>query len=142
PYCPDHNLPLQAQSVSQMVDAVLALPEDTKLLILAPVVADRKGEHTDLFETMQAQGFVRFRVRSGGGTAHEAPARVYDIDTLPRLKKTEKHSIEVVVDRVKVRPDIKQRLAESFETALRLADGRALAHEIDTGTEHMFSSKF
>ncbi|KAA0178723.1 excinuclease ABC subunit UvrA [Cupriavidus cauae] len=142
PYCPNHDLPLQAQSVSQMVDAVLALPEDTKLMILAPVVADRKGEHTDLFETMQAQGFVRFRIRSGGGAAHEAQAKVYEVDALPRLKKTEKHSIEVVVDRVKVRADIKQRLAESFETALRLADGRAIALELDSGAEHLFSSKF
>ncbi|MCT9074290.1 excinuclease ABC subunit UvrA [Cupriavidus gilardii] len=142
PYCPNHDLPLQAQSVSQMVDAVLALPEDTKLMILAPVVADRKGEHTDLFDTMQAQGFVRFRIRSGGGAAHEAQARVYEVDALPKLKKTEKHSIEVVVDRVKVRPDIKQRLAESFETALRLADGRAIALELDSGAEHLFSSKF
>ncbi|CAG2139613.1 UvrABC system protein A [Cupriavidus yeoncheonensis] len=142
PYCPDHNLPLQAQSVAQMVDAALALPEDTKLMILAPVVADRKGEHSDLFDTMQAQGFVRFRIRSGGGTTHEAEARVYEVDALPKLKKTEKHTIEVVVDRVKVRPDIKQRLAESFETALRLADGRALALELDTGKVHMFSSRF
>lgn len=142
PYCPNHDLPLQAQSVSQMVDAVLALPEDTKLMILAPVVADRKGEHTDLFESMQAQGFVRFRIRSGGGTAHEAQPRVYEVDSLPKLKKNEKHSIEVVVDRVKVRADIKQRVAESFETALRLADGRALAVEIDSGHPHLFSSKF
>jgi len=142
PHCPDHNIALQAQSVSQMVDAALALPEDTKLMILAPVVSDRKGEHTDLFETMQAQGFVRFRIRSGGGTAHEAEAKVYEVEALPKLKKTEKHTIEVVVDRVKVRADIKQRLAESFETALRLADGRAIALEMDTGREHVFSSRF
>ncbi len=142
PYCPDHNLPLQSQSVSQMVDAALALPEDTKLMILAPVVADRKGEHSDLFDAMQAQGFVRFRIRSGGGTAHEAKPQVYEVDALPKLKKTEKHTIEVVVDRVKVRADLKQRLAESFETALRLADGRAIALEMDSGREHVFSSKF
>jgi len=142
PYCPDHHIALQAQSVSQMVDAALALPEDTRLMILAPVVSDRKGEHSDLFDSMQAQGFVRFRVRSGGGTAHEAEAKVYDVDTLPKLKKTEKHSIEVVIDRVKVRADLKQRLAESFETALRLADGRAIALEMDTGREHVFSSRF
>ncbi|WP_186425933.1 excinuclease ABC subunit UvrA [Cupriavidus metallidurans] len=142
PYCPDHGIALQAQNVSQMVDAALALPEDTRLMILAPVVSDRKGEHTDLFDTMQAQGFVRFRIRSGGGTAHEAEAKVYEVDALPKLKKTEKHTIEVVVDRVKVRADIKQRLAESFETALRLADGRAIAMEMDTGREHVFSSRF
>lgn len=142
PYCPDHGQPLEAQSVSQMVDAVLALPADTKLMILAPVVANRKGEHVDLFEAMQAQGFVRFRIRSGGGTAHEAEAKVYEVDNLPKLKKNDKHSIEVVVDRVKVNPELKQRLAESFETALRLADGRAIALEMDSGREHGFSSKF
>ncbi|WP_353190363.1 excinuclease ABC subunit UvrA [Pandoraea pnomenusa] len=142
PYCPDHGLPLESQSVSQMVDAVLALPEDTKLMILAPIVVDRKGEHADLFESMQAQGFVRFRIRSGGGAANEGTARVYDIDALPKLKKTEKHSVDVVIDRVKVRVDLKQRLAESFETALRLADGRAIALEMDTDKEHVFSSKF
>ncbi|HWX11919.1 MAG TPA: excinuclease ABC subunit UvrA [Trinickia sp.] len=142
PYCPDHEIALEAQSVAQMVDAVLALPEDTKLMILAPVVANRKGEHAELFEQMQAQGFIRFRVRSGGGTANEGEAQIYDVDSLPKLKKNDKHTIDVVVDRLKVRPDIKQRLAESFETALRLADGRAVALEMDTGREHLFSSKF
>jgi len=138
PYCPDHpENPLAAQSVSQMVDTVLAMPEDTKLMILAPVVANRKGEHLDLFEQMQAQGFVRFRVQSGTGNAH-----IYDVDALPKLKKAEKHTIDVVIDRVKVKADIKQRLAESFETALRLAEGRALAVEMDGGAEHLFSNKF
>ena len=142
PYCPDHEIPLQAQSVSQMVDAALALPEDTKLMILAPVVANRKGEHVELFEEMQAQGFIRFRVRSGGGTANEEVAKIYEVDSLPKLKKNDKHTIDVVVDRLKVRTDMKQRLAESFETALRLADGRAIALEMDTDKEHLFSSKF
>ncbi len=138
PHCPDHpENPLAAQSVSQMVDAVLAMPEETKLMILAPVVANRKGEHVDLFEQMQAQGFVRFRIQSGTG-----PAKIYEVDELPKLKKTEKHTIDVVVDRVKVRADIKQRLAESFETSLRLADGRAIALEMDTGKEQVFSNKF
>ncbi|HMF28090.1 MAG TPA: hypothetical protein VKE42_04920, partial [Candidatus Cybelea sp.] len=91
---------------------------------------------------MQAQGFIRFRVRSGGGTANEGVAKIYEVDSLPALKKNDKHSIDVVVDRLKVRPDMKQRLAESFETALRLADGRALALEMDTEAEHLFSSKF
>ena len=142
PYCPDHEISLQAQSVSQMVDAALALPEDTKLMILAPAVANRKGEHVELFEEMQAQGFIRFRVRSGGGTANEEVAKIYDVDSLPKLKKNDKHTIDVVVDRLKVRADMKQRLAESFETALRLADGRAIALEMDTEKEHLFSSKF
>ncbi|CAL63207.1 UvrABC system protein A (UvrA protein) (Excinuclease ABC subunit A) [Herminiimonas arsenicoxydans] len=138
PYCPDHpENPLAAQSVSQMVDAVLAMPEDTKLMIMAPVVANRKGEHLDLFEQMQAQGFVRFRVQSGTGNAH-----IYDVDALPKLKKAEKHTIAVVIDRIKVKPDIKQRLAESFETALRLAEGRALVLEMDTGVEQLYSNKF
>ncbi len=138
PYCPSHpEIQLAAQSVSQMVDAALALPEETRLMILAPVVANRKGEHVDLFEQMQAQGFVRFRVQSGAGAS-----RIVEVEDLPKLKKTEKHSIDVVIDRVRVRPDLKQRLAESFETALRLADGRAFAVEMDSGTEHVFSSRF
>ncbi len=132
PYCPDHGQPLQAQSVSQMVDAVLALPEDTKLMVLAPVVRDRKGEFEDLFADMQARGYVRFRV---GGQVVEAEA-------LPTLKKNDKHDIDVVIDRLKTKPDVKQRLAESFEASLRIADGRAIALEMDTGKEHLFSSKF
>ncbi|MCF8178360.1 MAG: excinuclease ABC subunit UvrA, partial [Sulfuritalea sp.] len=132
PHCPDHDLPLEANSVSQMVDHVLALPEDTKLMILAPVVANRKGEQLDLFAELRAQGFVRLRV---DGVVH-------DIDALPKLAKTHKHSIDIVVDRLKVRPDVRQRLAESFETALLHAEGRALAVEMDAGTEHLFSSKF
>jgi excinuclease ABC subunit A len=138
PNCPEHpENPLAAQSVSQMVDTALAMPEDTKLMILAPVVANRKGEHLDLFEQMQSQGFVRFRIQSG-----TAEARIYDADALPKLKKNEKHSIDVVVDRLKLRTDLKQRLAESFETALRLAEGRAIALEMDSGKEQIFSNKF
>ncbi|MGV3652964.1 MAG: excinuclease ABC subunit UvrA [Noviherbaspirillum sp.] len=138
PYCPDHpENPLAAQSVSQMVDAVLALPQETRLMILAPVVSNRKGEHADLFEHMQAQGFIRFRIQSGTGAA-----KIYEADDLPKMKKTEKHTIDVVVDRVKVNPDIKQRLAESFETALRLAEGRAIALEMESGAEHLYSNKF
>lgn len=138
PYCPQHpENPLAAQSVSQMVDAALALPEDTKLMVLAPVVANRKGEHADLFEAMQAQGFIRFRVQSG-----TAKAKIVEVDDLPKLKKTEKHTIDVVIDRLKVKADMKQRLAESFETALRLAEGRAIALEMDSGKEHLYSNKF
>ncbi|MDD5247599.1 MAG: excinuclease ABC subunit UvrA [Rhodocyclaceae bacterium] len=132
PHCPEHGEPLEAMSVSQMVDAVLALPEETKLMILAPVVANRKGEQADLFGELRAQGFVRLRV----------DGKVYDIDTLPKLAKTTKHSIDVVVDRLKVRADMRQRLAESFETALTHAEGRALAVEMDSGAEHLFSAKF
>ena len=142
PHCPEHHLPLEAQSVAQMVDTVMSKPEDTKLMILAPVVSERKGEHVDLFEDLQAQGFVRFRVRSGGGTTQHATAKIYEVDDLPKLKKNEKHSIDVVIDRIKVKADIQQRLAESFETALRLADGRAIALEMDSNEEQLFSSKF
>jgi excinuclease ABC subunit A len=132
PYCPDHSIRLQAQSVSQMVDHVLQLPEDTRLMILAPLIVGRKGEQHELFEDLRAQGFVRLRL----------DGEVHDIDSLPKLAKTKKHTIEVVIDRVRIRPEVKQRLAESFETALRHADGRALAVEIDTGKEHLFSARF
>ena len=132
PHCPEHGQPLEAQSVSQMVDHVLALPEDTKLMILAPVVAGRKGEQLDLFTELRAQGFVRLRV---DGTVH-------DIDALPKLARNSKHSIDVVVDRLKVRAEARQRLAESFETALTHADGRAVAVEMDAGREHLFSARF
>jgi excinuclease ABC subunit A len=132
PFCPIHDLPLQAQSVSQMVDAALALPADTRLMVLAPVVRDRKGEFVELFADMQAQGYVRFRV---DGKAYEAA-------DVPKLKKAEKHDIDVVIDRVKVVDGLQQRLAESFEAALRIAEGRAVALEMDSGKEHLFSSKF
>lgn len=132
PHCPEHDQPLEAMSVAQMVDHVLALPEDTKLMILAPVVSNRKGEQVELFSELRAQGFVRLRV----------DGEVYDIDTLPKLAKNIKHSVDVVVDRLKVRADQRQRLAESFETALTHAEGRAIALEMDTGKEHLFSSRF
>ncbi len=132
PYCPDHGIPLTSQTVSQMVDATLALPEDTKLMVLAPVARERKGEFEELFAAMQAQGYIRFRVNG----------QSYEFDQLPKLKKTEKHDIDVVIDRLKVRPDAQQRLAESFEAALRLAEGRAVALEMDTGKEHLFNAKF
>ncbi|MBV8619141.1 MAG: excinuclease ABC subunit UvrA [Curvibacter sp.] len=138
PHCPTHGLPLQAQTVSQMVDAVLALPEDSRVMLLAPVARERKGEFSDLFTQMQAQGYVRFRV--DGSTV--------EFDQLPALKKNEKHDIDVVIDRLKVRRDMQQRLAESFEAALRLADGRAVVLELDPGpdgaapAEHLFNARF
>jgi excinuclease ABC subunit A len=148
PHCPEHELPLAAQSVAQMVDTVLALPEGTRLMILAPVAREKKGEFIELFAAMQAQGYVRFRVDGA----------VLDFDDLPALKKTEKHNIDVVIDRIKVRsgdePDgapnpLRQRLAESFEAALRLADGKALALDMDEPApgaaarpEHRFSARF
>jgi excinuclease ABC subunit A len=121
PHCPEHAHPLQAQTVSQMVDAVLALPEGCKLMLLAPVVRDRKGEHLHVFEELRGAGFVRARV----------DGHVRDLDDLPSLDKKKKHTIEVVVDRFKVRDDIGLRLAESFETALGLTDGLALVVDMD-----------
>ena len=132
PHCPDHNIVLEAQSVAQMVDHVLQLPEDTRLMILSPLIVGRKGEQVDLLDELRAQGFVRVRI----------DGKVHEIDDLPKLKKNIKHTVEVVVDRLKVRAELKQRLAESFETALRHADGRALAVEMDSGREHLFSAKF
>ena len=132
PYCPDHDLALQAQSVSQMVDHVLRLPEDTKLLVLAPVVAGRRGEQAELLDELRAQGFTRVRI----------DRTVHELDAAPRLQKNVTHTVEVVVDRLKVRPDARQRLAESFETALRHADGRAIVIETDSGREHLFSARF
>ncbi|MDP1593235.1 MAG: excinuclease ABC subunit UvrA [Gallionella sp.] len=132
PYCPQHDRVLQAQSVGQMVDHVLELPEGTKVMILSPLVVDRKGEQLEMFDELRAQGFTRLRIN---GT-------VYEIDALPSLQKTKKHTVEIVVDRLKVNPESKQRLAESFETALLHADGRALAVEMDSGKEHQFSAKF
>ena len=132
PYCPEHNLALQAQTVAQMVDHVLALPEDTKLMILAPVIARRKGEQAELLDELRAQGFTRVRV----------DGKVHELDAAPRLSKNVKHSVDVVIDRLRVRADTKQRLAESFETALRHADGRALVVETDSHQEHLFSAKF
>ena len=132
PYCPEHHQPLSSQTVSQMVDTVLRLPENTRVMILAPAVVNRKGEFVDLFQDLQAQGFTRVRV---DGT-------IYELDEIPKLEKNIKHNIDVVIDRVKVRDDIQQRLAESFEMALRHGEERALALEMDTGTEHWFSARF
>ncbi|MCK9259432.1 MAG: excinuclease ABC subunit UvrA [Azoarcus sp.] len=133
PHCPDHpEHALEAQSVAQMVDHVLALPEETRLMILAPVVAGRKGEQHDLFSELRAQGFVRVRV----------DGEVHDLDTMPPLEKGKRHTVEVVIDRFKVRPDLRGRIAESFETALTHADGRAIAVEMDSRVEHLFSARF
>ncbi|EPH2427807.1 excinuclease ABC subunit UvrA [Pseudomonas aeruginosa] len=135
PRCPDHDIPLEAQTVSQMVDQVLALPEGSKLMLLAPVIRERKGEHLAVFDEMRAQGFVRARV----------DGKLYELDEVPKLDKQKKHSIDVVVDRFKVRADRQQRLAESFETALSLADGIALVAPMDEDEdveEIIFSARF
>ena len=133
PRCPEHGHTLQAQTVSQMVDQVMALPEGSRLMLLAPVIQERKGEHLQLFEELRAQGFVRVRI---DGTIHE-------LDDLPPLEKNQKHTIEVVVDRFKVRPDLAQRLADSFETALQLANGLARIAFMDGEREELvFSARF
>jgi excinuclease ABC subunit A len=132
PYCPQHGLALEAHTVAQMVDHLLALPEDTRLMVLAPVVAARKGEQADLLEELRAQGFSRVRI---DGTVHE-------LDAAPRLAKSRKHTVDVVIDRLRARADGKQRLAESLETALRHADGRAAVVETGSGKEHVFSARF
>ncbi|MDR2128489.1 MAG: excinuclease ABC subunit UvrA [Burkholderiaceae bacterium] len=131
PYCPEHDQPLSAQTVSQMCDALLALPAETRLMLLAPVARGKKGEFADLFAQMQAQGYVRFRV----------DGQVVEAGALPALKKAEKHDIDVVVDRLKVRPEMAARLADSLEAALRLADGLAIALEADSGRTHFFNAK-
>ncbi|GAA5234536.1 excinuclease ABC subunit UvrA [Verticiella sediminum] len=132
PYCPEHRLPLVAHSVSQMVDAVLALPADTRVALLAPMARERKGSFESEFAGLQARGFVRVRV-DGEFTelAHDTA-----------LKKNEKHDIDVVVDRLRVRPGIEQRLAESLEVALEIGEGRAIALEMDAGAEHLYSSRY
>lgn len=135
PRCPDHDAPLEAQTVSQMVDQVLALPEGSKLMLLAPVIRERKGEHLAVFDELRAQGFVRARING----------KLYELDELPKLDKQKKHSIDVVVDRFKVRSDLQQRLAESFETALKLAEGIALVasmEEENAAEEMIFSARF
>ena len=134
PRCPDHDTDLEAQTVSQMVDQVLALPEGTRLMLLAPVVADRKGEHVQLMQDLMAQGFIRARING----------EVYELDQPPSLDLRKKHRIDAIVDRFKVKDDIRLRLAESFETALRLADGVArIAWMDDSDTEELiFSDRF
>jgi excinuclease ABC subunit A len=133
PRCPDHAIDLEAQTVSQMVDQVLKLPEGTAAALLAPLVSDRKGEHADVLEQLAGQGFVRARV----------DGRLYEIDALPKLDPKRKHTIEAVVDRFRVKPDAQQRLAESFETALRLSEGLARLIFLDEPTrdEVVFSSR-
>ena len=132
PYCPTHGLELSAQSVSQMVDSVLGWAAETRLAILAPLSRARKGSFEDECASLQAQGFVRVRV----------DGQMYDLDSLPELNKNEKHDIDVVIDRLRIKPESKQRLAESFETAIGLAQGRVLALNMDSGEEHLFSSRY
>lgn len=133
PRCPDHDAKLEAQTISQMVDAVLALPEGTKLMLLAPIVKERKGEHVHVFDQLRANGFVRARI----------DGNVYDLDEVPELEKNKKHTIEAVVDRFKVRDDLQIRLAESFETAIELTSGTATISYMDGNKDDIvFSALF
>jgi excinuclease ABC subunit A len=134
PRCPEHGIPLEAQTVSQMTDAALALDPETRFMLLAPIVRERKGEHVQIFEQLRAQGFVRARVDGD----------VYELDAVPPLALRQKHTIEAVIDRFRPRADIKQRLAESFETALRLGEGIAILANLDNPktAETTFSSRF
>lgn len=133
PQCPTHHCILEAQTISQMVDSVLALPEDSRVMLVAPLIKGRKGEHLQLFEQLKVQGFVRVRV----------DGEIYPLSDVPALDKQRKHSVDVVVDRFKVRPDQQTRIAESFETALNLSDGLAVLVSMDqTFDEQLFSAKF
>ena len=137
PTCPDHNLPLEAQTVEQMVDQVMALPEGSRLMLLAPVIVDRKGEHVQLMADLQTQGFIRARI----------DGEIYELDQPPDLDLRKKHRIDAIVDRFKVKEDLRLRLTESFETALRLADGSAriayMDSDDDGATEEIiFSDRF
>ena len=132
PYCPQHKIKLEAQTVSQMVDHVLSMEVDKKIMILAPVVNDRKGSHLDLINELKAQGFIRIRLNQ----------KIYEIDDLPVLDKNKKHQIDVIVDRLKVNPDIKQRLTESIETGLKIAEGKIIILDMDTDESVLLSAKF
>ena len=121
PRCPDHDVPLAAQTVSQMVDNVLSQPEGKRLMLLAPIIKERKGEHTKTLENLASQGYIRARI----------DGEVCDLSDPPKLELQKKHTIEVVVDRFKVRDDLTQRLAESFETALELSGGTAVVADMD-----------
>lgn len=134
PRCPDHDVPLTAQTISQMVDKVLSLPEDSKMMLLAPVVKNRKGEHVKILENISAQGYIRARI----------DGEICDLSDPPKLELQKKHTIEVVVDRFKVRSDLATRLAESFETALELSGGTAIVADMDNpkAEELVFSANF
>ena len=133
PHCPTHGVKLQSQSISQMVDQVMGLPEDTRVNLLAPIIRERKGEHLHVFKQLASQGFVRARI----------DGIITDLDATPDLDKNKKHTIEVVVDRFRIRPDLITRLADSFETAVQAADGIAAISFADDETEDLlFSSRF
>ena len=132
PYCPIHGLPLEVTPVSSMVDRILQGPAESKIMVLAPVVRQKKLDFDRFFQDMQTQGFIRFKV---DGVR-------YEVETLPQLDPKERHDVDVIVDRLKIRPNASQRLAESLETALKLADGRVVIEDMDTGERQPFSSHY
>jgi excinuclease ABC subunit A len=132
PFCPEHKIKLEAQTVSQMVDQILGMPEGSKIMILAPVVNERKGSHGDLINELKAQGFIRIRLDN----------KLYEIDDLPEIDKNKKHQIDVVIDRIKISSDIKQRLTESLETGLKITDGKIIIFNLDNDESHLLSAKF
>ena len=133
PHCPTHGIKLQSQSISQMVDQVMGLAEETRVNLLAPIIRERKGEHLHLFKQLTSQGFVRARI----------DGIITDLDVTPELDKNKKHTIEVVIDRFRIRPDLMTRLADSFETAVQVADGiAAISFPDDQAEDLLFSSRF
>ena len=134
PCCPTHQTPLVAQTISQMVDLVLDRSKEERLMLLAPIIQERKGEHNQVIERLRSEGFIRARING----------EIFELDQTPKLALRKKHTIEVVVDRFKVKDDLRLRLAESFETALRLSEGTALIVPIDSNisfSEQLFSSR-
>ena len=132
PFCPEHKIKLEAQTVSQMVDQVLSMEIDKKIMIMAPVVNDRKGSHLDLIDELKAQGFIRIRINQ----------KIYEIDDLPLLDKNKKHQIDVVIDRLKINPEIKQRITESIETGLKIANGKIIIFDMYRNESILLSAKF
>lgn len=132
PFCPEHNHKLEAQTISQIVDNVLEFKKDTKIMILAPVINNQKGSHKDLISELQSQGFIRLRINN----------KIYEIDDLPQLEKNNKHQIDVVIDRLKIDPESKQRITESIETAVVLSQSRVVIHDMDHNQDHLYSTRF
>jgi excinuclease ABC subunit A len=140
PHCPTHHIPLQAKTVSQIVDEIMSMPENSKIAILAPVVQQKKGEFNQLFYDYIRQGYTKFRIQTGGGTKQKSAAIFYDEQDLPTLKRNEKHSIDIVVDRLKIDEKNKTRLAQSIEASVRLAHGTVTILNLDDHAEHIFNT--
>jgi excinuclease ABC subunit A len=132
PHCPEHNHKLEAQTVSQIVDNILLIGEEKKIIVLSPIINSQKGSHRDVINELRSQGFIRIRLNGD----------IYEIDDLPNIDKNQKHQIDVVIDRLKISQDSKQRLTESIETAIILSKSKVIIHDLDDDVSHLFSSKF